>query len=174
MLKINFWFFVILSIMLLYDKNNIIACSLFSAFFHELGHLIFIILTKQRIKSFTFNSCVLNINLQNNLINNHQKLLISCGGCLFNFILIIIGFWFSLKKLIIVNFSLFLFNILPIYGLDGYDIIICTNITDKKINIISNVLNFLLLIIGIVLVFYNNISILFISVYLYLIKKRSY
>ena len=173
MLKINFWFFIVLSLMLLSGDNSLVVCSIYSALFHELGHLLFILITKQKINSLTFDACVININLKSDFSTELDNLLISSGGCLFNLIFLIVSVIFGLDNYIVVNLSLLIFNLLPIYGLDGYDILLCTKIKHKYLNVISLIFNVILLLFGLLLIYFKNYTILIISIYLLILKKHS-
>ena len=141
---------VITFIILFYSPfQNKILPFIIVLFIHELGHLIFILMNKIRINyiKITAFGCYIDIDTNNLLI--HQEISIYLGGIFFN--MISLGFfeedYLLLTKLII------LFNILPIYPLDGYRIIkslLAYFVSYKKVLYITNIISILTIILVII------------------------
>lgn len=93
---------------------------------HELGHIIFLKKYKRNISSVTFypfGGIIKHESGCNDKITN--ELLITCGGLLVNIILAFIFYFLNLEVWFILNLSVIIFNIVPIYPLDGGKILHC-------------------------------------------------
>ena len=122
-------FVVLISGVLLIDKTGIMLFGLISVAIHEIGHLIFMILLGKYPKRVLFEPFGILITSRG-FSTYSADLLVACGGCLFNFLAFIITFliWFNNHNQFLIlfcasNFGLLLFNLMPINGLDGMDII---------------------------------------------------
>lgn len=157
-MKINYSFYalVILSLYIGYiDQLFIMCCSLI---IHEIGHLIFIKLFKVKIKGFSLSIFGGSLNIDKtdfNKINNTKKILIYSSGVLLN-----LFFYLIFKDNIFgkCNIVLFVFNLLPIYPLDGYNIIKLF-INDTMLN---NLVIISLVILLIFAIYNNSLGLLFI------------
>lgn len=132
------------------DKSYTAIIGLVSAFFHEMGHLIAIYLTKGKIKQVTFGLINVDIvkedyNLDNDIKN---ELLIFSSGPLVNFIIaLIFGFIntinssTSYQMISYQNVFLGIVNLLPINSLDGGKIL--ESILSRKLeyNLYEKILN---------------------------------
>ena len=89
---------------------------------HELGHVIFARLLGVKVKNIYIYPLggVSKFNMDLN-INPIKELLILLGGPLFQFLSLFLIYLFKDKKevIIIYHYSILLFNLLPIYPLDG-------------------------------------------------------
>lgn len=108
--------------------NMIIEFSIFflCIILHELGHLFFVLIFNQKPNYLSINifGGELNCNLKG--LSSLQMLVINIGGIIVNIIILFFsGFFPPYYKNLIYNYNLLLilFNILPIYPLDGYRIV---------------------------------------------------
>lgn len=104
-----------------------IAIGLISGFFkklvfiyfiillHELGHIFFILLFKRKIKNLTIHPYGAIIDLVDNNDSNFKDILIALGGIIVNILLMP----FLKGELSEINKYILIFNMLPIYPLDG-------------------------------------------------------
>jgi stage IV sporulation protein FB len=93
---------------------------------HEIGHLFFIKLFKQKLQRINLTIFGGQLDCYIGNVGQLKSILINSGGIIVNAILIYLANFFDgyyQKVLINYNFLLILFNILPIYPLDGYRIL---------------------------------------------------
>ena len=147
--KIDYSFMLFLSLVILSPKQFIVFKVFLALLFHEIGHLFFIYLFKIKIKELKLSIFGFFINLENNKFSFYKDLLIYSGGILFNLILLI----FNNSELNKICLYLILINLLPIYPLDGFNIIktlVCYFFpyyySLKVITILSIIMNIFLLI----------------------------
>ena len=97
-------------------------CYLF-IIFHELSHIFIAALFGKEINSFKFSISGVNIEFNNvKRLSKFKEILIYFAGPISNLFLALI---FSNNKMIFeINLCLCIINLLPIYPLDGYNIII--------------------------------------------------
>ena len=146
---------------------------------HETGHLFFLKTFKVSVTKLTiypFGGLIKT----NKLINFSplKELLISLGGILNQLILYILFFYlykysfintYSYNLFLSINTSLILFNIIPIYPLDGYIILnslLNLIIPYLKSNIISLIISIITLIIFILYSYNNKINSIFVISFL--------
>lgn len=87
---------------------------------HEIGHIIFLKKYKRDISSITFyvfGGVIKHSNNTNAKLS--EEFLIHFGGLLVNLILLFIFHTLNLQLCLLINFGIILFNIIPIYPLDG-------------------------------------------------------
>ena len=100
---------------------------LISLFFHELGHLFLIRLFKAKISSVSITGIGIFINVSDYYkLSLLKKVLISLGGIIVNILIVLITIHIPgviTKELMKINIILALFNCLPIYPLDGFQLI---------------------------------------------------
>ncbi len=170
------------------------------AFIHELGHMLAGIFLKLKPKSLNLMPFGISITFETyeyKKLVEIKKILISMAGPLTNLVICIIATLLHIdtrtKELIIYsNILIALFNLIPLYPLDGGRIlkgIIKLKYkevkADEVINRISNILIIILTAMSSIIILYiKNISILFVLIYLwgiiinenkkYNMKKRMY
>ena len=154
-------------------------CYLF-IIFHELSHMFVAAIFGKEINRFKFSMSGVNISFNNiKRLEKYKEILIYLAGPLSNFILAII---FSYNKMIFeINMCFFIINLLPIYPLDGYNIIFnllrntrLEKYKNKILKICSNLLLFILYCIAIINIIINkNFSILIFSLYVYFVNINS-
>ena len=189
---INLKIFLFMAIFLLTRQIKIYAILMLFAFIHELGHLIAGVslglkVNNIKIAPYGFSIEFKEPNKTSNM--SSKKLIIALAGPLTNLLIIGIIYIFSylkkiyswnLENLIYANILIFIFNMLPIYPLDGGRIIkqiieICmgkkeANIYTQKISYITIIL--LTMVTSILILMYKNIALLIIIIYLWIIVIR--
>lgn len=154
-------------------------CYLF-IIFHELAHMLVASIFGKEIKIFKFRLAGVNVCFRNiNSLNKYKEILIYLAGPLSNIILAII---FSYNKMIFeINLSFAIINLMPIYPLDGYNILL-NMLRDTEFNkykkyilkYFSLIIISLLIITSILQIYlYKNIAILIFSIYLLLLYLSS-
>lgn len=199
--KVNIEFeIVFLIVFLVFIFSNTIRKILFSFYmcylfiiFHELAHLTIALLFGKEIENFKFSLSGVCIELKKKRfdlkgnkrlkIENIEEIILYLAGPISN---IILAYIFNNNKMICeINIAFAIINLLPIFPLDGYNILDnlleLFNMRLKKretiLEILSNILIFILFFVGIVqLLFLFNPSIIMFSFYVFLIqfnnKKR--
>lgn len=199
--KVNIEFeIVFIIVFLVFIFSNTIRKILFSFYmcylfiiFHELAHLTIALLFGKEIENFKFSLSGVCIELKKKRFDlkgnkrlkkeNIEEIILYLAGPISN---IILAYIFNNNKMICeINIAFAIINLLPIFPLDGYNIL--DNLLElfsmrlKKreviLEILSNILIFILFFVGIVqLLFLFNPSIIMFSLYVFLIqfnnKKR--
>ena len=192
-IKINLRIFIFIIIFCLTRQIGIYGILMLFAFFHELGHLFTGIVLGFRPESLSVNPLGLSINFRvcaqdynKKLLKGNvlalKKLLIAFGGPAVNFILVIVFsfidcdlFGISQDIYIYSNLLIGIFNLIPIYPLDGGRILknllhIFSGLdnTYSYINLISNISIIILTFFSSICILYvKNVAILFIIGYLW-------
>lgn len=196
--RIDLKIFIFLIIFYITKQIEIYAMIMFFALIHEFGHLIAGLLMgmkPEKIEIMPFGvsiSVKINPKEYNSKIKKGNKLeikkiMVALAGPITNFIIILIVSNLKLdliKTLLIVytNFIIMIFNLLPIYPLDGgrilkgiLYIIFGKRKAEKYTNIISNITVITITaILSILILYVHNIAILLIDIYLwYLLLKEN-
>ena len=187
---------IILFLILFYITNQMKIYLIIMAFalLHELAHLVVGIILKFKPQEMelmpfgfyiTLGAKIEDYNkhiLKSNMVQL-KYIFVAIAGPLLNFILIIILSYTNLKlkqEMIYANLILLLLNLIPIYPLDGGRIVqsifrffFGKKTANKSINILNNTCIVLLTIASsIAILYFKNIAILFILVYLWDIVIR--
>ena len=195
--RIDLKIFIFLIIFYFTKQIEIYAMIMLFALIHELGHLLAGILMgmkPEKIELMPFGVSIsfkikveeYNKKIKKGNMLEIKKILVALSGALTNFIIIIIASNINIdlfKALIIIytNFLIMIFNLLPIYPLDGGRIlkgILHINFGIQKsefyTNIISKITVTIITILSSVLILYiHNIAIALIDMYLwYLVIKE--
>jgi len=178
-IKLNLNIFLFLILFLITKQLEIYALIMIFALIHELSHLICGVLLGFRpdtLKIMPFGFCIefkTDVQDYNKKIAKSNKLavkkiLIAVAGPLSNFLIMLLGILFNLENNIIFsNLLILLFNLMPIYPLDGGRIIknilkifVGNKQANEYTNIISNVFMIILtMLASIFILFYKNIAI---------------
>ena len=197
-LRIDLKIFLILILFYFTKQLEIYSLIMIFAIIHELCHLFAGLVLKMKVKRITIMPVGLSIefkvpyqdlNIKILKSNKHElkKIFIAIAGPLINIIILFTTFLLNIKielKYLIIysNLVIALFNLLPIYPLDGGRImksILCLIKGRKRaeslINKISNSMFFLIMFVFSILIYYlKNISILTIMLYLlYIVTKEN-
>lgn len=184
-IKINLQIFLFIIIFILTNQIEIYAWIMLFAFIHELGHMTAGILLKLKPKSLNFMPVGISITFETygyKKLIEVKKILIAIAGPLTNLVICIITAFLhideQIKELIIYsNILIAIFNLIPLYPLDGGRIlkgIIRLKYkeieADKIVNDISNMIMIALTAISSIAILYlKNLAILFVIMYLWLI-----
>lgn len=192
--KVDFKIFIFIIIFYLTKQINIYAIILFFALIHELGHFIMGLIVgmkpqKIEIKpygvsiSFKIYPNDFNKKIYKGNLLELKKVFVAFAGPLIN--LLIVLFFINIKShsnllVIYSNFLLFLFNLIPIYPLDGGRIIksllyilFGKKIAEKQTNNISFIILLIITFIGSISIYIlKNISIILIIITLWILYVK--
>ncbi len=188
--KISFSFFALILFYFLGDYKKILVISLVVSAFHELVHLVFLLIFRCKILKFNINVFGGNIiRKQVSKASDTKEIIINLSAPLFNILAGIIihiikpnNLWGQ------VNIVLGIFNILPFFNFDGgmalkYFCMHFLNekVTDDIISAVSFIIILIFTLINVKLAILNkiNISVIvlnmyFISVFVYKIFKNTH
>lgn len=192
-IKINLKIFFFIIIFCITRQIEIYGILMLFAFFHELGHLFAGVILGFKPKSISINPVGLSISfcikaddynkkIRKGNVLAFKKLIIALMGPVVNFLLVILFMLFDLKLfnisrefVIYSNILIGLFNLIPIFPLDGGRIIknlihIIYGLKNAYtyVNVISNVSIIILTFFSSIIIFYlKNIAILIIIGYLW-------
>ena len=118
--KIDFSFFILLAIISLSPKQDIVLKLLLCLFLHELGHLVFIWIFHYKVAALRLSLFGFFMRLDRNQTECIKDIFVYLGGILMNLACYLFIPDPTIKK---VSLLLILFNSLPIYPLDGFQVI---------------------------------------------------
>lgn len=195
--RIDLKIFIFLMLFYFTKQIELYAMIMIFAIIHELGHLLagFLMGMKpEKIEimpfgvsiSFKINVKEYNKKIKKGNVLEIKKIVVALAGPITNFIIILITDNLNLdliKSMLIIytNFLIMIFNLLPIYPLDGgrllkgiLHIILGKRKSEKYINTISKITVIIITAISSILILYiQNISIFLIDMYLgYLVIKE--
>ncbi len=194
--RIDLKLFLIIIIFLLTKQIHIYMIMMIFAFLHELGHLLAGIILKMKPKkieiipvglsiSFEISTKDINKKIGKTNLLELKKIFVLLAGPLTNILAILIvanipiGIMHKLE-IIYANGCIFLFNMLPIYPLDGGRIIkgiLELKIGKRKANQITKkitiIFTSMLTAVSIIILYYNfNIAIILIMLYIWILVQK--
>lgn len=184
-IKVNVQIFLFIAIFILTHQIEIYACIMIFSLIHELGHMLAGIFLRLKPKTLNFMPLGIMLTFEtyeySNLVEM-KKIFIAIAGPLTNLIICIIvkllHIDYAMKQIIIYsNLLITLFNLIPLYPLDGGRILKCIIKlkckgikVDTIINKISNSLIIILTAISsVAILYFKNLAILFVLIYLWII-----
>ena len=179
-IKLNLYIFLFLVLFLITNQIEVYALVMIFALIHEIAHLICGIILGFKPDTLRIMPLGFSIEFDTNIEDYNQKILksniiavkkiiIALAGPLINLLIVILGVILNINSNIIyANFLLFIFNLIPIYPLDGGRIV--KNVlkifygnrkANQYINVITNTTFIILTMLSSVLIYiYKSISIL--------------
>lgn len=195
-IRIDLKIFIFLLLFILTRQIEIYAAMMIFAIIHEIGHMFSGILLGLKIEkmelmpygvsvSFGLTTKDYNNKIKKGNLLELKKIVVAIAGPLTNLLIAVITYYFNideeLKSLIVYsNILLILFNLLPIYPLDGgrilksiLHILFGKKTSEKYINNISFVLLlFLTFVSSIAIIYLRNIAIFLIILFLWIMYIR--
>lgn len=197
--RIDLKIFIFLILFYFTKQIELYAMIMIFALIHEFGHLlagVIMGMKPEKIEvmpfgvsiSFKINVDEYNEKIKNGNVLEIKKIIVALAGPITNFIIILISYNLNLdliKSMLIIytNFLIMIFNLLPIYPLDGgrilkgiLHIIVGKRNAEKYINTISKIMVIVITAVSSILILYiQNISIFLIDIYLwYLVIKEDF
>ena len=180
---ISFLFLAVISIFLMVDKTGLFLPMVIAAAIHEMGHLLFMWIFGCQPKEINLVPGSVQI-VSSYCSTNSKNNLIYLSGPLFNlmvFVTLYINYLFffdnSFLNFAFVNLLLGVFNLLPVKGLDGGNVLYNALFIKCGIKKADSVMNVITITVAVVLIFVavtlslygkTNISAYILSVYLIL------
>lgn len=126
-IEIGFLFTASAAFLLVFNMNDSIRLGILFSLIHEIGHLTAITAFKEKPERISFGLFGMTIVRKNDLTQNYRKeFFTALAGPFMNFIIALIFYVVNLKysnelnqKIIIVNLIIGLFNMMPVFALDG-------------------------------------------------------
>lgn len=158
--SVSFLYICLVSVFLIYDNSGMVIWSIFSSFFHESFHIIFLYIFSAKPKCICFELSGIKL-IKSKELNFFQDIIVLISGCFGNMILFFICCNLNMRIGAVVNLCLLVFNLLPSITLDGgqilfrifeqfFDFHVCIKICF----IISTCISIFLMIVGIIVIIY--------------------
>lgn len=170
-------------VLILTKQIEIYAWLMLFISIHELAHMFAGLILKLKPKALEIEPFGIEIVFESFENTEQNKIIIAIAGPIVNFLIAFIFSFIQIKSQnVIINSNLILaiFNLLPIYPLDGGRILkslIKMSTTKERAEDITNKISNILMIIitaiaSVLILFYRNIGIFLIAIYLWIIVMR--
>ena len=186
-IRINLNIFLFVILFFITSQLEVYSLVMLFALIHELGHLFcgvllgfeaecFKIMPLGFAVKFKTNINDYNIKILKSNLLTIKKLLINLAGPITNIIIVVVGLFFKVDlNIICANLVILVFNLLPIYPLDGgriinniFKLFLGNKDAYKCSNNVSNVIVIIITIISSVAIYYfKNVAILFALVFIW-------
>lgn len=120
--EFSYIFLSALTVFIAVDRTKIFIPLVISVFLHELSHIFFLKIYRCKIYSIKLKIGTLGIEYDD-CMNKKQKIITLLSGPLANLLIAMMLNLLSLQMISAINFLLFLYNLIPIKGLDGGEIL---------------------------------------------------
>jgi len=181
-IKINIQIFVAIAILILTKQIEIYAWLMLFTLIHELAHMLAGIVLKLKPQTLEIQPFGIGIVFESFENTEKNKIIIALAGPAINIIIATIFSYINIKHqytIVYSNILLAIFNLLPIYPLDGGRIlksIIKMNNTEQAEDIVNKTSNILMITItvatSILILIYKNIALFIIVAYLWAIVMK--
>lgn len=127
---ISLLFLSVLCILLLVDQTGIMLFGICAVILHELGHLAVMAALRILPQEIVLQPAGILIKRKNEITSYKKELAVAAGGCFVNLLLFAVCALLyrtaaneKLMLFAVSNLSIAVFNLIPLHGLDGYDMI---------------------------------------------------
>ncbi len=185
-IRLEFSFVFVLTLMLIFYRQTVVMLCLLSSVLHEGGHLIFMLAFGEKILSVTFGAFGVRIERVSKANLSYKKeALIALGGIIINFLLAFLGgmyYYFTKSENALmfsfINIFVAAFNCVPVNLLDmgrALRSMLMTKYDETKADKLLGAVSFasvniiMLFCLGYCLFVGVNFSLIFVSIYLYVI-----
>ena len=180
-IKLHPLFAIYVFVCIYFNWINLIFYYIVVMFLHEFAHYFVAKRLGYNVDGFLLSAYGIGMQT-NNSYRKKDEILISIAGPIFNLILIILtvflwwvypSMYFFTYDFVMCNFLVMVFNMIPLYPLDGGRVIVClfSRFNKKKVLKVSNMISIILGVILMVLFFISiftriNLNLLFIGLFL--------
>ena len=175
-------FFILTSLLLIFDKSGYMSLSILSSIIHELAHIFTMIFIKLPPKEISVK--YYGIEIKSQYGGKKQAITVALSGPFANIVIFAVSMVVNkiypnelLMYFAIINLVIGAFNLLPISSLDGGDLLslmLLTSLSIKKSTMITKIAGYtvvcILLLPSIFLAFKHNFNMLLISIYLFILN----
>lgn len=169
---VSYYFCALITLLLLLDRTGVFFISLTAVTIHETSHLLCMKICKSNVIKIELNLSSLRIFTSGT--DTRKSMLIALSGPLGNFVFCLMFLFVGLKDYAFVNLIIGVFNLLPVAGLDGGDIlgIIVKKHSSKCVLILLTVLSVSVCVLIIASGFFlflsknHNPTLIFVGIYL--------
>lgn len=120
--ELSYFFLSALTVFIAIDKTGMFLPMMVSILIHEFCHILFLKLYKCKITKLSLKIGTVGIRYQDRM-SISQKIITLSAGPASNLIICIITYLLRFYSFSAINLILFLYNILPIKGLDGGELV---------------------------------------------------